>query len=272
MLLCMATCCSSSDRDNRQRRSAAIGEFKAEEGDIPPGAEALAEAYPDLIAGYRDNMIFFSDGDSMIYDDGRDKDFPTMLDESDIEDMFSIAYDGSGGIPDYLADPGRSRCDALFKKMYGTSAAEVKNRLVDVDWLGEKVQFTSTNGAADSLRAAAAEIARHPELRPYLKSCGTFNWRQVRGAKRMSAHSYGIAFDIGVEHSDYWLWKYPGASENDSITYANRIPRPIVEIFQRHGFIWGGAWYHFDTMHFEFRPELLKNVKKTDSKQDVQSL
>ncbi len=272
MLLCMATCSSSSDRDNRQRRSAATGEFKAEERDIPPGAEALAEAYPDLIAGYRDNMIFFADGDSMIYDDGRDKDFPTMLNDSDIEDMFSIAYDGSGAIPGYLADPGRSRCDALFKKMYGTSAAEVRNRLVDVDWFGEKVRFTPTNGAADSLRAAAAEIARQPELRPYLKSCGTFNWRQVRGAKRMSAHSYGIAFDIGVEHSDYWLWKYPGASENGSITYANRIPRPIVEIFQRHGFIWGGAWYHFDTMHFEFRPELLKNVKKTDSKQDVQSL
>ena len=24
-----------------------------------------------------------------------------------------------------------------------------------------------------------------------------------------------------------------------------------------HGFIWGGKWYHYDTMHFEFRPELV---------------
>jgi hypothetical protein len=24
-----------------------------------------------------------------------------------------------------------------------------------------------------------------------------------------------------------------------------------------HGFIWGGYWYHYDTMHFEYRPELL---------------
>ena len=31
----------------------------------------------------------------------------------------------------------------------------------------------------------------------------------------------------------------------------------IVEIFERHGFIWGGKWYHYDTMHFEYRPELL---------------
>ena len=37
----------------------------------------------------------------------------------------------------------------------------------------------------------------------------------------------------------------------------NRIPPDIVAAFERHGFIWGGRWMHFDTMHFEFRPELL---------------
>jgi hypothetical protein len=30
-----------------------------------------------------------------------------------------------------------------------------------------------------------------------------------------------------------------------------------VDIFERHGFIWGGKWAHYDTMHFEYRPELL---------------
>jgi hypothetical protein len=35
------------------------------------------------------------------------------------------------------------------------------------------------------------------------------------------------------------------------------MPREIVDIFERHGFIWGGRWYHYDTMHFEYRPELL---------------
>ncbi|WP_265937085.1 M15 family metallopeptidase [Aliarcobacter butzleri] len=28
-------------------------------------------------------------------------------------------------------------------------------------------------------------------------------------------------------------------------------------MFEKYGFIWGGRWYHFDTMHFEYRPELL---------------
>jgi peptidoglycan LD-endopeptidase CwlK len=28
-------------------------------------------------------------------------------------------------------------------------------------------------------------------------------------------------------------------------------------VFEKHGFIWGAKWYHYDTMHFEYRPELL---------------
>ena len=30
----------------------------------------------------------------------------------------------------------------------------------------------------------------------------------------------------------------------------------LVNIFEKNGFIWGGRWYHYDTMHFEYRPEM----------------
>ena len=43
--------------------------------------------------------------------------------------------------------------------------------------------------------------------------------------------------------------------------WRNRVPAAIVEIFERHGFIWGGKWYHYDTMHFEYRPELIALAK-----------
>ena len=36
-----------------------------------------------------------------------------------------------------------------------------------------------------------------------------------------------------------------------------QIPTEIIDIFERRGFIWGGKWSHYDTMHFEYRPELL---------------
>lgn len=225
--------------------------------DMKAASQALVEAYPDFIERIADNRVIFNDGTSLTYDDGRVKDFGTLLDDGDIEDMFFVPYDPSGNQPEYLHDAGRSRNEALFKKMYGNSAAAVRKNLVKVAWFGKTVDFTAINGAADSLRKVAAELEHYPQLKKYLASSGTFYWRPVRGAKRLSAHSYGIAFDIAVPYSDYWLWKNKNAGETDRIEYANRFPRQIVEIFRRHGFIWGGAWYHFDTMHFEFRPEIL---------------
>lgn len=225
--------------------------------DMKATSKALVEAYPDFIERIADNRVIFNDGTSLTYDDGRVKDFGTLLDDGDIEDMFFVPYDPSGNQPEYLHDAGRSRNEALFKKMYGNSAAAVRRNLVKVAWFGKTVDFTAINGAADSLRKVAAELEHYPQLKKYLASSGTFYWRPVRGAKRLSAHSYGIAFDIAVPYSDYWLWKNKNAGETDRIEYANRFPRQIVEIFRRHGFIWGGAWYHFDTMHFEFRPEIL---------------
>ena len=225
---------------------------------FPAGVVALMESYPDFIIGYEEGNLILKDGTRVVYDDGKSKSFEEMLDNSDPEDMFFIKYVEPENEPEYLADSGRSRCELLFKKMYGNSAAAVQKKLVSVDWFGQKVSFTAINGAADSLRKVAVELKQYPELRKYLKSSGTFYWRTVRGAKRQSAHSYGIAFDIGVSYSDYWKWKNPNASETAKIRYSNKIPKKIVEIFRRHGFIWGGSWYHFDTMHFEFRPELLK--------------
>ena len=226
--------------------------------DMPPGVRALMYAYPDFVVGYADGCIRMADGSEMTYDDGKEKTFDNLLDNSDIEDMFYVPYEVPDSAPAYLSDAGRSRSDAFFRKVYGADEAAVRRQLERVDWFGQRVYFSRTNGAADSLRQVAAELAGHPDLRPWLKSSGTFYWRKVRGANRQSAHSYGIAVDIGVDKSDYWKFRNPRAKETDRIKYHNRMPARIVEIFERHGFIWGGAWYHYDTMHFEFRPELLQ--------------
>ncbi len=228
-----------------------------------PAMRALLESYPDFISKIKDNKIYFTDGTTMVYDDGKKKDFETRLDNSDPEDMFFVRYQSETLPPEYLADAGRSRSEELFKKMYGSSAAAVQKKLVSVPWFGKNIKFTSANGAAEQLKKVAAEIAQHPELKKYVDCSGTFYWRKVRGANRQSAHSYGIAIDIAVANSDYWLWKNPGASETKKIAYANKIPKKLVEIFERHGFVWGGAWYHYDTMHFEYRPEILAYAKYT---------
>lgn len=223
---------------------------------IPFGVRALMKAYPDYVKGYEAGYLLMSDGTRILYDDGKKKTFEQRLNNADPEDMFYIAYDRSNWRPGYLHDPGRIRCEALYKKMYGASASAVQKKLVTVKWFGQNVRFTKVNGAADALRKVAAEIARHPELRKYVKSSGSFYWRNVRFAKRLSAHSYGMTIDIAVAKSDYWGWKTKNHSETTKgIPYSNRFPRKLVEIFENNGFVWGGRWYHYDTMHFEYRPE-----------------
>ena len=108
------------------------------------------------------------------------------------------------------------------------------------------------NSIAAKLRAVSEELDRlPPEINKYaLPSAGTFNCRAVKDTGNRSAHAWGAAIDINTKFADYWLWAKNGG-------YRNRIPFDIVDIFERHGFIWGGKWGHFDTMHFEYRPELL---------------
>jgi len=95
----------------------------------------------------------------------------------------------------------------------------------------------------------------HPELRrTILPLGGAFARRNIAGTDRTSAHSYGIALDINPRRADYWRWQHG----HDLRPRSSRIPaQAIVDAFEQEGFIWGGRWYHFDTMHFEYRPELL---------------
>jgi len=54
----------------------------------------------------------------------------------------------------------------------------------------------------------------------------------------------------------------PITKHNELVTDPERIPAAIAEVFERFGFIWGAKWYHFDTMHFEYRPDLIALAKQ----------
>lgn len=227
---------------------------------------ALVAAYPDLLAGHDGNAIIWRDGTRMAFDDGvRDKSFDDLLNRPDLEDQFYAPYPpGRRGLgPDVNIDPGRVRFEPFFKKMYGDCRrGQPRGRLVDVVWLprhgGQRVKVTSANGVAKRLQAVSNELDTLPsKFLKYLKpSAGTYNCRVIAGTKRLSVHAFGAAIDINVKYADYWRWRKPDA--RGRYAYRNRIPLEVVEIFEKHGFIWGGKWYHYDTMHFEYRPELLR--------------
>lgn len=222
---------------------------------IPEYAHKIIDAYPEFGIKYVGGYLLFSDGTKILCDDGKEKSFAEKLDNCDVEDMFSMTYDTASAIPLYLNDCGRGRNEELFKKMYGDTEMAVRKNLVSVDWFGQKIPFSKVNGASEQLGKVASELATLPQFRKFLTNASSFYWRKVRGANRQSAHSYGVAIDINTSYSNYWLWVNPNKTETDSIHYENKIPMEIVRVFEKYGFIWGGRWYHYDTMHFEYRPE-----------------
>ena len=229
----------------------------------------LVAAYPDFLSHHDGNEIVWRDGTRMAFDDGRGaKDFETLLAMPDLEDMFFAAYPlGRTGTPPAVnSDPGRVRYPPMFVKMYGDcTKGEVARHLVDVVWLpskaGQKLKASRINGVAERLQSVSNELDKLPaEMTKYLApSAGAFNCRVVAGTQRMSAHGHGITVDIATTHADYWYWNRADADGRH--VYRNRIPWEIVEVFERHGFVWGGKWYHYDTMHFEYRPEIIAASK-----------
>jgi hypothetical protein len=210
--------------------------------------DALVRAYPEQLAGYDATSLIWRDGTRMPLSDGQ----PSILDQ------IRLRYP-AGIVPAAFApqaDPGRIRNRTFFDKIYGDCwLGEVAPRLVSVVWLprswGHTIRLTSVNGVAARLTEISKELDALPTpLKRYAyPPAGTYNCRTVADTGEPSMHSWGAAIDINAAHADYWLWH-----GNGPIT---QIPPEIVDIFERHGFIWGGKWLHYDTMHFEYRPELL---------------
>ncbi|MFB2551112.1 M15 family metallopeptidase [Ensifer soli] len=219
---------------------------------------ALVSAYPETIAGAGDGMLMLRDGTRIAIDDGKVRDHAAKLVSGDIEDSLAQPYPAGAceTRPERNADPGRIRSEALMKALYGSSAGEVKRELVPVPWFGETLRVTRRQGVDRALAAVRDELSADADLKAFLSpSAGVFNWRRVAGQRNLSVHSFGAAIDLNTAHADYWVWA--GGRPGRVPEYRNRFPMAIVEAFERHGFIWGGRWYHFDTMHFEYRPELL---------------
>lgn len=68
---------------------------------------------------------------------------------------------------------------------------------------------------------------------------GCFNIRKSRGLSIPSLHSWGVAVDFDAFRNQL------GAEP--------QMDPKIVEIFEVHGFDWGGRWKRKDGMHFQLR-------------------
>jgi len=234
-----------------------------------PALDALVAAYPDFLVGYDQEDLVWKDGSRMPLSDGRnDKTFEQLLDNPDIKDQFRFPYPLGAGlkVPAVNEDPGRVRNEKFFVKMYGDCRkGEVAKRLEQVAWMparrGGTLRATAVNGVNRKLAEAVKELETLPaDMTQYLvPSSGTYNCRTIANTSRLSVHAFGAAIDINDKLSDYWEWS---KGKDGKFVWKNRIPGAIGEIFERHGFIWGAKWYHVDSMHFEYRPELIALAKQ----------
>ncbi|MDO4699718.1 MAG: M15 family metallopeptidase [Moraxella sp.] len=229
-------------------------------------ANCLIKAYPDSINAVQDDTIIFKNGKTLPIGKVANTPFTERLKRASVADQLSQTYPLDFKIPQQYQDAGRLRNDEFFINMYGGTSSAVSSQLVKVYWQPAKknLQFTKVNGAANQLKKVGDEIAQNPVLSRYVAiSLGTFNFRKIAGTNRLSTHSFGIAVDFRLPKHLHKYWRWDGCkSENQACPFPQAILQDqnlnqVVQIFEKHGFIWGGKWASYDTPHFEYRPELL---------------
>lgn len=235
--------------------------------DGPPVEVALETAYPGVRVEGGKLILPAEEGQEPVsFDLGTVRDIPPgdRLRDSTIAEMFlqpyPLDFDLTPRRTPWL-DPGRLRHQPFFRAWYGDRKSVVYRRLERAVYNGlrHKPKF-AVNGyrcVHVQLQAALDEIADIGIImdRYFAQPGGSFAWRKVPGLRAYSPHSYAIAIDIDRDEGQYWRWT--GAAPGEVGPYENKIPRELVEAFERYGFIWGGKWHHYDGMHFEYRPELI---------------
>jgi len=148
------------------------------------------------------------------------------------------------------------------------SRSEADQRVKTIRFLGKSVNvhyliMENLALVEEQILAAAKD---DPQVQAWVNGINSlegWTWRNIAQTQSRSFHSYGLAVDVlpkslgGKE--TYWLWAAEKKPEWWNISYNERYhpPAAVIKAFETYGFIWGGKWLFFDTMHFEYRPEIL---------------
>jgi hypothetical protein len=229
-------------------------------------AAALMAAYPDKIVFVDRDEIYWLDGAVSPLGQVRAPEILSAIpDDASLAEQFFYRYAPLDWTPfrPSLDDPGRLRNEAFFLKMYGDCRTEQRLSLRAVKWLrnsGSSLQITTENHLDRIVERLSNDIDRlAPELKSAaMRPAGGFACRTVAGRRSLSMHAFGAAIDLDPHAGCYWRW----SGQLASLQCVQSIPRQLIELFEKYGFIWGGNWLHIDTMHFEYRPELIEYSRK----------
>ncbi|GMO62584.1 MAG: hypothetical protein Ta2A_09330 [Treponemataceae bacterium] len=158
--------------------------------------------------------------------------------------------------------------DALWR---ASTREEAYSRLKTINFLGHRidVHYAIMEELALVEERIMGEAKKNPAVKKWLDlntSLTTWNWRAIADTESRSFHAYGSALDFLPSKSalkgweTYWLWTSQQTTpEWWTVPFSKRLhpPEEVVKAFETFGFVWGGKWVFYDTMHFEFRPEIL---------------
>ncbi len=229
--------------------------------------DALVAAYPDALARHDGTFLYWKDGTRMPVGAAEpEKSFEQRLRAPSILDQFHQRYP-AGAPVDGAGQGFRSR--ALSQRSVLSQAlrrlpARRSHAAPDIGSLVSQGPHGESHQAARRRRAAGEGRGRHRQAARGGQASRLSDRRHICMPHRARYRPDQRARLCGGDRSQPEGFRLLGlgAESRQEPRYRNRMPLEIVEIFERHGFIWGGRWYHYDTMHFEYRPELLPGARR----------
>jgi hypothetical protein len=237
-----------------------------------PRVRAFAEAYRPFIdsVSYRNGDIVFSiEGKEVHFEDGRLLE-ASRLDRRESCDPVFYRYPleplTKAPVP---AAEFPTSCRHVPEILWGETESEARRHASGVRFIGRRMFVNDVLRAPlaaveRDLRALAARDTAVAEWIDEIEITYSFVDRDISATDTPSYHAWGLAFDLVPESYEgrhvYWRWSRALDRQGwQSIPLEERWSPPpgVVEIFERHGFVWGGKWGYFDMIHFEYRPEIL---------------
>jgi len=165
-------------------------------------------------------------------------------------------------------DPPTYSTDYL-EALFGTTETEIRRHCRSISFLGHDM-FLNTlvleplREVEREIRAAAAADAEVAEWIEDLEVTYSFIFRDIADSRTRSLHGFGLAVDLVPSsyggRQVYWRWSRVLDREGwyrIPLTQRWSPPQAVIMAFEHNGFVWGGKWSHFDTIHFEYRPEII---------------
>jgi len=146
-------------------------------------------------------------------------------------------------VPYYSFQGERKTGVLVVHKELATETVEIFTEIHTLRFPIEKIEPLSSYGW-DDIRSMADN------------NTSAFNYRLIIATNRLSNHSYGRAIDINTRLNPYYGYDgktYPeGAAYDPSLPGTFAKDGPVVNVFKKYGWNWGGEWTGVkDYQHFE---------------------